>query len=670
MASIDLSRFHQTFFEESFEGVQAMEQALLRLDSGAADPEVVNTIFRAAHSIKGGSATFGFSAVAQFTHHLETLLDLVRSGEREVDQPLVDLLLRANDGVRDLLTAARDGVAYDPAVIAALEVELQKAMKRPEAEGAVESAAKADEGKVTGYKLRFAPLPDMFLSGNDPLRIIQELAQLGPLDVKLDMDSLPPLREMTAEQSYVAWDLQLTGDMSETQMREPFAWVEDECDLIVEVLREAAPEPAKVEEAKPAPVAAPAAAKPAEAAPKAASSPTPSGSSEGSSIRVAVDKIDALINLVGELVITQSMLTQNARSLDPLTNEHLINGLTQLETHTRRLQEAVMATRMLPIDAVFSRFPRMIRDLAARLGKDVKLQMVGEGTELDKGVIEKIADPLTHLVRNCVDHGIEREEDRAEAGKQVQGTVTLKAAHHGGQIVIEVIDDGRGLDREKIIAKARSRGMNVSDNASDSEIFALIFAPGFSTADKVTDISGRGVGMDVVKKNIDALGGQVDISSRKGSGTRVTIRLPLTLAILDGMLVSVGKEAMVIPLNCVVESLRPTSEQIRSVVGQERVVRVHGEYVPLVALYQVFNLRTDVRDPEKGIVVVLEAEGRKVALQVDDLLGQQQVVIKSLEANYHRVAGVSGATILGDGHVALIVDAGELVRSTFRAAAA
>ncbi len=391
---------------------------------------------------------------------------------------------------------------------------------------------------------------------------------------------------------------------------------------------------------------------------------------EGGSIRVATEKIDGLINLVGELVITQAMLQQLAASLDPVQNEKLLNGLGLLDRNTRSLQEAVMSTRMLPVDFVFSRFPRVVRDLAGKLGKQARLVMSGEHTELDKSVIERIADPLTHLVRNSLDHGIEPTDQRVAAGKDAVGTIRLSASHQGGNIVIEVADDGRGLDRARIMSKARERGLSISDAANDDEVWRLIFAPGFSTAEAVTDVSGRGVGMDVVKKNIEALSGSVDITSETGRGSRITIRLPLTLAILDGMSVRVGSEIFIVPLNAVVESLQPQREQVRTVAHQGQVVKVRSEYVPLVALGELFGIRAAVTEPNEGILVLLESDGRKIAVLVDELVGQQQVVIKSIEANYHRVSGVSGATILGDGRVALIVDIGDVIRRCSMAVAA
>ena len=681
--SIDLERFHKSFFEESFEGLDSMETALLALDIAAVESETINTIFRAAHSIKGGAATFGFAGVADYTHGVETLLDQMRAGKRVISQRDIDLLLRVVDVLRGLLGAARDGTPFDAAAVAATQTEIHRALH---GEPAVAVAATATDAVAAapalGWKIRFAPRPDLFRSGNDPLRIIRGLELLGRLEVEADSAQLPSFADADAESCYLAWNLTLHGDVSRAEVEEQFAWVEDEALIEISALpaaSAAAAEPESAPAARPAlalirsnpPEALAASAPPPATAPAPAATTRASG--EGSSIRVGTEKIDALINLVGELVITQAMLTQQASTLDPVQFEKLLNGLSQLDRNTRMLQEAVMATRMLPMEAVFSRFPRVVRDLAAKLGKQVRLVTVGEQTELDKSVIEKITDPLNHLVRNSLDHGLELPEARVATGKDATGTIRLSASHAGGHIVIEVADDGRGLDRARILAKAQANGLISSAQAEtmpDAEVWQLIFSPGFSTAEKVTDVSGRGVGMDVVKKNIQALGGQVELFSEAGRGSRTLIRLPLTLAILDGMTVAVAGETFVLPLNAVVESLQPAPEQVKTVAGQGQVVRVRNEYLPMVALWRLFGLNSEVRDAHKGILVLLESEGRKVALLVDELVGQQQVVIKNLEANYRRVPCISGATIMGDGHVALILDVGELVRSTSQAVAA
>ncbi|MGQ0530284.1 MAG: chemotaxis protein CheA [Panacagrimonas sp.] len=651
--SLDLARFHKTFFEESFENLETMEQALLRLDVAAFDAEVINTIFRAAHSIKGGAATFGFAAVAGFTHHAETLLDQMRSGSRPLAQPDIDLLLRAGDVMRNLLTAARDGGDADVRLVAEVQNELETALTTKTPAAAVVAVA-ATPTAVLGWRVVFAPKPDLFRSGNDPLRIIRAVAVLGELQAEALLPSTPKLREADPETCYLSWTLKLQGEVQRDTVLDCFSWVEDECDLLLDPVVAAAP---------PAPVVAQDATvisnKQAEV-PVAARGAKPAN--DGASIRVGTEKIDALINLVGELVITQAMLTQQAAHLDPVQNEKLLSGLGQLDRNTRMLQEAVMATRMLPMEAVFSRFPRLVRDLAAKLGKQVRLVTVGEQTELDKSVIEKITDPLNHLVRNSLDHGLETTEDRVKSGKDATGTILLKASHQGGHIVIEVCDDGRGLNRAKILSKAMEKGVPCSETMTDGEVYQLIFAPGFSTAEQVTDVSGRGVGMDVVKKNIQALGGTVELSSTPGRGANVLIRLPLTLAILDGMSVGVENEIFILPLSSVVESLQPRPDQIKRVADAGTVVRVRNEYLPLVDLRDWFGLPGARRPPQEALAVIVESEGRKVAVQIDELVGQQQVVIKSLEANYRRVRGVSGATILGDGRVSLILDVAAVVR--------
>jgi len=680
--SIDLQRFHKSFFEESFEGLDAMEQALLALDISAVDAETINTVFRAAHSIKGGAATFGFSSVAEYTHGVETLLDEMRSGKRSVTQGDVDLLLRVVDVLRGLLGAARDGSAVDVEAVASTQAGIARALAGEGSRPALSAVADIPPAPASaGWLIRFEPRPDLFRSGNDPLRIIRGLEALGKLEVEVDTSALPGFADADPESCYLAWTLRLYGDVTRAEVDEQFSWVEDDCRLLISPLV-VAKTTAVVDTTVNATIEAQVAERTAATKPQLTlvhgggpepAPAQPARNADVSSIRVGTEKIDALINLVGELVITQAMLTQQASHLDPVLNEKLLAGLSQLDRNTRQLQEAVMSTRMLPIDSVFSRFPRVVRDLASKLAKQVKLVTVGESTELDKGVIEKITDPLNHLVRNSLDHGLELPAQRLESGKDPTGTITLKAAHQGGHIVIEVCDDGRGLDRARIVAKAQANGLITAVQAEtmpDSEVWQLIFSPGFSTAEKVTDVSGRGVGMDVVKKNIQALGGQVELDSIAGRGSRTIIRLPLTLAILDGMSVAVGGEVYILPLNSVVESLQPTADQVKTIAGQGQVVKVRNEYVPLLALWQLFNLRSEIREAHRGILVILESDGRKVALLVDELVGQQQVVIKNLEANYRRVPCISGATIMGDGRVALILDFAELVRTASGAVAA
>ena len=656
--SMDLQRFHATFFEESREGLDAMEAGLLALEDGLQDPEVINSVFRAAHSIKGGAGTFGFDAIASLTHVLETLLDELRAGKRALESNAVDAMLASVDVLRALLREAEHGQAADPAAVKAVTDRLQ-AVLSGQAPAAVAAAPVKQDDTPDAWQIGFVPAPSLFMSGNDPLRIIRELETLGSLHVAPRMERLPGFQQLDPLEAYLAWDLGLVGKVPRSRIEDTFAWVVDDCELDI---RPAAP-PSLAVEAPPAPTAATAAVVAAAAAADAGK-PAAAGNSAHeaeTSIRVSVDKVDALINLVGELVITQAMLKQVSGGLDPVHAERLFAGLDLLERNTRDLQEAVIGVRMLPVDAVFRRFPRLVRDLSSRLGKQVRLRTVGEGTELDKGLIEKIADPLVHLVRNSIDHGLEMPDVRRDAGKDETGTITLAASHQGGHIVIEVSDDGRGLNRDKILAKALERGLAVPDNPTDAQVWDLIFQPGFSTADAVTDLSGRGVGMDVVRRNIQALGGEVQLESRSGAGTRVLIRLPLTLAILDGMTVSVAGETLILPLAYVLEALQPQAEDIRTMAGEGRVLRVRGEYLPILSLGQYYGYRDSSHaDP---LVVVVEGDGQKIALEVDELLGQQQVVVKNIENNYRRIGGVSGATILGDGRVALIVDIGGLVRS-------
>jgi len=642
--SMDLQRFHATFFEESREGLDAMEAGLLDLEGGNRDPDLINSVFRAAHSIKGGAGTFGFDAMAALTHVLETLLDEIRAGKRELQADAIDAMLGSVDVLRALLAEAEHGKPADPAAVQAVRQRLETVLAGAAAPAA--QAGPAAEDAPDGWRIGFAPAPSMFMSGNDPLRILRELESLGTLEVSARFERMPDFPGLDPLEACLAWDLGLIGKVPRGSVEDVFAWVDDECDLDIQPIP-----------ASPAPSAGPAAPVP----PASAAQPQGGGEAAESSIRVSVDKVDALINLVGELVITQAMLKQVGSGLDPALSERLFAGLELLERNTRDLQEAVIGVRMLPVDAVFRRFPRLVRDLSVKLGKQVQLRCIGEGTELDKGLIEKIADPLVHLVRNAIDHGLELPDARRAAGKDETGTITLAASHQGGHIVIEVSDDGRGLNRDKILAKAAERGVAVPDHPSEAQIWDLIFAPGFSTADAVTDLSGRGVGMDVVRRNIQALGGEVQLESAAGQGTHVVIRLPLTLAILDGMTVSTGGETLILPLANVLEALQPQDDDIRTVAGEGRVLRVRGEYLPLMSLTGYYGYGASAgNDP---LVVVVEGDGQKIALEVDELIGQQQVVVKNVEANYRKLDGISGATILGDGRVALIVDVGGLVRS-------
>ncbi len=743
--SLDLSQFHQVFFEECAEALDGMEQALLGLDLSGENTESINTIFRGAHSIKGGSATFAFNDVAGFTHVMETLLDKVRSGHKRIAKPDVDLLLASVDCLRGMLAAHRDGGSADAARAADLQRRLNEALNEitpavaaaapapaappassdqiteaefdnlldqlhgksgaPGATPAASAPASAASEEITeaefetlldqlhgkgtapastgdnakpqcrdalsavprdakpDWRIRFKPRPKMMQSGNDPIRIFRELATLGTLRVTADLADLPALTDMNPEESYLGWALELVSQANEPEIREIFAWVEDESDLEIVCLR---PVPAPA--ATPA-VPAAVAVQPAPEAPKPASTenravaPKPAGGGEGTTIRVGIDKIDALINMVGELVITQSMLNQLSGNFDIHQLPKLLEGLTQLDRNTRELQESVMRIRMLPVSFAFSRLPRLVHDLSAKLGKRVELTMFGEQTEMDKTVMEKLGDPLVHLVRNSLDHGLETPDVRRAAGKPEIGCLTLNAYHKGGNVVIEISDDGAGLNRDKILKKARERGLVGQDEQlPDEKVYDLICLPGFSTADQVSDVSGRGVGMDVVKRNIKSLGGMLEIESQAGRGTTIRIRLPLTLAILDGQIVRVGEEIYIIPLVSIVETIQIGENQVNEMVGKAEVFRLRDEYLPIIRLYEVFGLAPRTTKLSEGLLVVVEGDGQRIGLFVDELLGQQQVVIKSLEANFRRVEAISGATILGDGTVALILDVPGLVK--------
>ena len=726
--SIDLSQFHAVFFEESFEGLELMEAALLDLDVDNPDSEQINAIFRAAHSIKGGSGTFGFVQVSEFTHILETLLDKVRDGGHAIDADGIELFLQSVDCLRGLLEALQaeqepdlqranqltavfqavlDGATYadsssqvntnppqDNGINDVLEPELPVI---PEAEnlGAVR--------QQIGFKIDFKPDTDMLKGGNDPVRMLRELATLGEIKTTLDASELPPLESLVADNCYVSWHIELMTSCKIDDVEEVFEWVEGECELSITPIMADAPNTSnsQSEDAQsnsnvqatdtkgerlvmpsgplpsldklqlPSPavpkssevvhpiessvqeaITTPVEAKPAKAKPVKV---------ESSSIRVGIDKVDSLINLVGELVITQSMLGQMGSASDSINEEnisHLREGLVQLEQNTRELQDSVMRIRMLPISFTFNRLPRMVRDISLQLGKQVQLELSGENTELDKTVMEKISDPMVHLIRNALDHGIEMPEVRKAAGKPELGTIALNAFHQGGSIVIEMTDDGGGIDTERLLAKARGNGLvGESELLTQDQKLELLFAPGLSTSEQVSDLSGRGVGMDVVRRNIQELNGSVEVSTEIGKGSKFRIRLPLTLAILDGQLVTVADQTYIFPLVSISESLQIDGARVNNLAGGSDVYSLREEYIPILRLDRLFGLRQGDAVLDGSLLVVIESEGQKIGVVVDELLAQQQVVIKSLEDNYIRVLGVSGATILGDGNVAMILDA-------------
>jgi len=645
---MDLSQFSQAFFVEAIELLAQMEQLLLELDVDSPDSEQLNAIFRAAHSIKGGAATFGFTALTETTHVLETLLDRARHGQLRLSGPMIDAFLETKDALQEQLTAYQAGKEPDAERVAHICAVLQQ-LARENGEGAaapapaaapvaVAAATSAPAASTGALRIRFSRLSD-----SECELLAGELANLGTLASR------------TRSNDQLTVMLETTCDPEDIIAVCCFVIDESQIDISRETPEAQVPvAPAAAPAAEPAKAAVPASAAPA-AAPAAAAK-------ESSSIRVDVEKVDQLINLVGELVITQSMLTQAATMLDPVVYERFLSGLGHLERNARDMQESVMSIRMMPMDYVFSRFPRVIRDVSAKLGKQVRLDTNGRETELDKGLIERIIDPLTHLVRNSLDHGIETPDVRLAKGKEATGQLLLSAQHHGGNIVIEVSDDGAGLNREKILAKAMQQGLAVSETMPDEEVWQLIFAPGFSTAEQVTDISGRGVGMDVVKRNIQEMGGHVEIQSRGGHGTTTRIVLPLTLAILNGMSVKVGSEAYILPLSYVIESLQPLAEHLHSITSDGHVIKVRGEYLPLIELHRVFDVAGAQVNPTQGILVIVQADDARFALLVDELLGQHQVVVKNLETNYRKVPGISAATILGDGSVAFIIDVAAMPR--------
>ncbi|MHC3491721.1 chemotaxis protein CheA [Pectobacterium brasiliense] len=653
-----MSAFYQTFFDEADELLADMEQHLLLLDPSEPDTEQLNAIFRAAHSIKGGAGTFGFKVLQETTHLLENLLDGARRGEMRLSTDIINLFLETKDIMQDQLDAYK--TAQEPNAESfeyicqalrqlALESKADGDAAQPDASVATPPSASPASNGVGKGEMRIA------LTGLKSQEIPQMLEELGNLGTVKDPHQTDTSVEVTLVTSESEDDISAVLCFVLEPEQISFKSAVASQPVVAEAVEILAVVEAPVVAAPVAP-SAPVAAKP-QAAPENGKNKAKTGDT---SIRVAVEKVDQLINLVGELVITQSMLAQRSSELDPVAHGDLLNSMGQLERNARDLQESVMSIRMMPMEYVFSRFPRLVRDLAAKLDKQVELTLMGSSTELDKSLIERIIDPLTHLVRNSLDHGIESPDKRVAAGKSAVGNLTLSAEHQGGNICIEVIDDGAGLNRERILAKALSQGLAVNDSMSDEEVGMLIFAPGFSTAEKVTDVSGRGVGMDVVKRNIQEMGGHVEIHFQAGKGTTIRILLPLTLAILDGMSVKVNNEVFILPLNAVMESLQPQSEDLYPLAGGERVLQVRGEYLPLVELFHIFDVDGAKTDATQGIVVILQSAGRRYALLVDQLIGQHQVVVKNLESNYRKVPGVSAATILGDGSVALIVDVSAL----------
>ncbi len=664
---IDMSQFHDIFFEEAIEGIEIMEKELLNLHPGESDSEIVNTIFRAAHSIKGSASTFGFEDIGKFTHSIETMLDKLRNNELETTQELISAILTAVDCLSNMLACEKSGETHDMSKIQSIaatldafssqtitdNTRLETEKNLPDTSDKTQEAS--DDTPVKTWKISFFPDEKLFYTGNDPLRLIRELQTLGKLTVEIVTDKLPDFDNFDAHNCYLGWHIQLQGHVNQEQIEEVFAWVEGDCklDIINQTEQRTTPDRRHNDRA----------------------GGRRKTDNEHRSIRVSTDKVDELLNLVGELVITQSILSSVCNSQGLEASERLHECLEQLERNTRDLQEQTMSIRMLPVDNAFQRIPRIVHDLSIAQGKDVILELSGKSTELDKTVLEKIGDPLVHLVRNAIDHGIESPESRVSAGKPKQGVISIKAVHEGGHIVLRISDDGKGIDPEKVLASAINKKIvDEEDNLTDAQIINLIFQPGFSTAAVVSDISGRGVGMDVVKQNITDLGGSVEIWSKKGIGSTFTIKLPLTLAILDGQIVTVGDQTFIIPLHSISETLVFDEAQKNTVAEKSELYQYRERYIPIIRLNELFNIEyktesdtetkehddTDLaiikNNRQSNLLVVFDAGEKLAGILVDDVIGQQQVVIKSLEKNYNNVPGITGATILGDGSVALILD--------------
>lgn len=714
----DLAELKQLFFQECEELLGEVERHLMALDEGTGDENTLNATFRALHSIKGGAGAFGLDRLVEYAHVFEALLDKMRSNEIAATPERVKVLLQAGDVLADLIRSLQSGTDLpadrDSEMKTTLEALAQGGavgeQASPKAAAASPAAAKADVAPAplpstpvaapqpqNKFRISFSPRSDMFKRANEPLLLIRELATLGMITVEADQSAIPELDAMDSDAAYLRWIIELETAVELHAIRDVFEFASDDCDLVIEDLTPPAPEVEEPEdladeahkeelvsgqtevtasgpqadheaEARPAATIETAAKQDASATdpgqkqknagPVAAKDGAPAAGPQVSSIRVDLDKLEKVVNLVGEIVISQAMLTEHLGDLPSDRFGSLIKGIEELSQHTRSLQDSVMSMRAQPVKSVFQRMPRLVREVAAATGKKVRLVLIGEETEIDKTVIEQLYDPLVHMIRNSVDHGIEKPEDREFADKPAEGTIRLSAGHAGGRIIIEISDDGKGINRERVFQKAVSKGLIPADlSLSESQIDDLIFLPGLSTADQVSNISGRGVGMDVVRSNIQRMGGRVSIKSTPGQGSVFTLALPLTLAVLDGMNVKVGDEIYVIPLANIIESLRPTAKDVRRLAGGGEVLLIRGEYVPLAYIGRMFGIRGAASDATKSLVVLVEAgPGDKVGLVLDEIVGQQQVVIKSLEANFQALPGLSGATILGNGRVALILD--------------
>ncbi|ANL26553.1 histidine kinase chemotaxis protein CheA 1 [Rhizobium phaseoli] len=744
---MDMNEIKEIFFQECEEQLAELESGLLKMNDGDRDPETVNAVFRAVHSIKGGAGAFGLDDLVAFAHVFETTLDCVRSNKLEPTQDVLKVMLKSADVLADLTNAARDGGSVDesrsrglvkelealangelPSPSAAAEAPAPKAAAKPAPAAAAPAPKPTDDSgfqpipfsfddfggdeagsDLPAYEVTFKPRFELYSKGNDATLLLRDLSRLGEMTIYCNMDELPGLEELDPEGAYFFWNVTIKTDKGEDAIRTVFEFAEWDCDLTIKPVDEAAGNTGANEELPMVPVpfdlsildetgaaedvsgAAAAETAAAVAAAETASNVTQmaaaaarvekkesaaaaaaaaanaaaqnNAAGAGQTIRVDLDRVDRLINLVGELVINQAMLSQSVIENDTTGTSSINMGLEELQQLTREIQDSVMAIRAQPVKPVFQRMSRIVREIADMTGKSIRLITEGENTEVDKTVIDKLAEPLTHMIRNAVDHGIETPEKRAAAGKNTEGTVRLTAKHRSGRILIELADDGAGINREKVRQKAIDNDLIPADaNLSDEEIDNLIFLPGFSTADKISDISGRGVGMDVVKRSIQALGGRINITSKPGHGSVFTMSLPLTLAVLDGMVVTVAGQTLVVPLTAIVETLQPEASAIHSFGANHRLISIRNSFCPLVDVGRILNFRATQANPVEGVALLVESEGGgQRALMVDAIQGQRQVVIKSLEANYTHVPGIAAATILGDGRVALILDVDAVV---------
>jgi two-component system chemotaxis sensor kinase CheA len=668
----DLQRFKDTYITECYELLEDMEEKLLALDSDNPDNEDLNAIFRCAHSIKGGSGAFGLSRITGFTHILEELLDSMREGKLLPTRQVIDTLLASVDILNKMVGAAKNNteleVGIEADVTAKLNVIVGKSGDVSHAKAEVVQEIALEE--VSIFDISFKPHDNIFLSGNEPLLIIRELKGLGEFSATPDISKIPNIETIDPELCYTSWEFSLETEKTTENVKEAFEFVDGDCDLVIDKIAAFAKtvsneKSAPIAEKAPSPAAMtsePVKQQSATPAKPAADNDKDDGKSAAvSSIRVDIDKVDRLVNMVGELVITQAMIAAQSHKISFDEYPELVAGINSLSQHTRELQEAVMSVRMQPVKSVFSRMPRIVRDLSTQLGKDIRLEMYGEATELDRTVIEQLSDPLTHMIRNSVDHGIGTPQDRIEQGKPAQGVIKLSAEHAGGKIVLRISDDGQGINREKVLKKAKEKGLFAEDaQPSEFDIDNIVFMAGFSTAEVVSNISGRGVGMDVVKRNIEGLGGTINIINKPGKGTEFVVTLPLTLAILDGMIIRVGAEKYIIPIGNIIETMKPKPDEIRKIADANDLINVRGDFVAILYLHKVFAIQNAEQDPSRGLVVLVENGTEKFGLVVDELIGQQQVVIKSLEENSDAVSGISAATILGDGKVALILDISKL----------